>query len=379
MKKALIYASVASMIQQFNMNNIILLQDMGYEVDVACNFELGSTISNDKIEQLKRNLMRINVKYFHLPIPRKVTMLKDLWLAYTQSKKLMNREGYDLIHCHSPIGGLICREANKHSCYYNHTKIIYTAHGFHFYKKNSPLKNFIFRNIEKHAARYTNILITINREDYEAAKKFKLKQYGKVKYIPGVGIDIDYINSVKGDKQSLCLELNISVTSILLLSVGELNTNKNHKIIIEALPKLPVDVHYLICGIGPLKDYYEKLAKNLGVTNRLHFLGYRNDVIRIMKSCDIFVFPSLREGLSVSLMEALACGMTCIASEIRGNNDLIISNENGFLISGTDSSSWVDRLCLCIKKDTIKIKQKDMKEFSTKDIEMRMKDIYKEE
>ena len=323
MKRALMYASVASMIQQFNMNNIKLLIELGYKVDVACNFEFGSTISNDKIEQLKRDLTNLGVDYYHIPISRKISDLRNIYKAYQLSKKLMNENKYDLIHCHSPIGGLICREANKHSENYNNCRMIYTAHGFHFFKGNNPIKNIIFKSIEKHAAKYTDILITINKEDYEAASTFKLKADGYVEYIPGVGIDIKKINSIKGNKEKMCIELNISVDSILLLSVGELNVNKNHISVIKCLPNLANNIHYIICGQGPLKDEYLKLAEELNVRDRLHILGYRNDVLRIMKSCDLFVFPSKREGLSVALMEAMACGLPCIASNIRGNQDLL--------------------------------------------------------
>ncbi|WP_281628024.1 glycosyltransferase [Traorella massiliensis] len=330
MKRALMYASVASMIQQFNMNNIKLLIDLGYKVDVACNFEFGSTISNEKIEQLKSDLKNLNVGFYHIPVPRKITDLKNIKESYKQSLDLFNKMNYDLIHCHSPIGGLICRIANKNSNNYTNCKLIYTAHGFHFFKGNNPVKNFIFKNIERYGAKYTDILITINKEDYDAAKKFKLKNNGKVEYVPGVGIDLEKINSIQGDKKKLCKELNIPENSILLLSVGELNENKNHKVVIDVLPSLPENIHYIICGTGKLYDEYIEQAKKLNVESQLHLLGYRDDVIKIMKSCDIFIFPSKREGLSVALMEAMACGLPCIVSNIRGNKDLI--NDNIFEI-----------------------------------------------
>ena len=326
MKKALMYASVASMIAQFNMENIKLLQELGYQVDVACNFESGSTISSDKVDELKNILNSMQVGYFHIPLSRNITNIKSLWKAYCQTKQLLNAQHYDLIHCHSPIGGIVCRVANKNSNTYCSTKMIYTAHGFHFFKGNNPLKNFLFKTIEKYGAKYTDILITINKEDYEAAKKFKLKKQGTVEYVPGVGIDLDKINSIQGNREKLINELNISKDSILLLSVGELNENKNHRIVIEALPKLPSNIHYLICGIGLLKDSHLDLANQLGVDDRLHLLGYKSNIIETMKSCDIFVFPSKREGLSVALMEAMASGLPCIASKTRGNIDLIQEN-----------------------------------------------------
>lgn len=354
MKRALMYASVASMIQQFNMNNIKILQGLGYKVDVACNFEFGSTISNEKIDKLKLHLTEIGVDFYHIPVPRKISDIENLRKSYRQTKELINKNSYDLIHCHSPIGGIVCRLANKNSNHYENSRMIYTAHGFHFFKGNNPLKNFIFKNIEKYGARYTDTLITINKEDYEASKQFKLRKNGKIKYVPGVGIDVDKINSINGNREKLCKELNIPNDSILLLSVGELNDNKNHKVVIESLSSLPDNVHYLICGVGSLKEQHIQLAKERNVENRLHLLGYKNNIIEIMKSCDVFIFPSKREGLSVALMEAMACDMTCIASNIRGNIDLIKDKYNGFLFcSGENEAQQIYDIIMNIKENGV--------------------------
>lgn len=371
MKKALMYASVASMIQQFNMNNIKLLQELGYEVHVACNFEFGSTISNEKINKLKETLTNMNVKYYHIPVPRKISDFSNLCLSYKKTLKLMNENKYNLIHCHSPIGGIICRIANKHSKNYSNARMIYTAHGFHFFKGNNPIKNFIFKNIERYGARFTDTLITINKEDYNSAKKFKLKKNGKVEYVPGIGIDLDKINAIEGNKDDLCKELNIPTDSILLLSVGELNQNKNHRVVIEQLDKLPDNVHYIICGQGILKEEYESLAKEHNVQHRLHLLGYRDDVLKIMKSCDVFVFPSKREGLSVALMEAMACKLICVASRIRGNVDL--ENNNIYYFEKENVQQLNDVIMKAINKRSENV---DLKQYSSKYINSVIRSIY---
>ena len=371
MKKALMYASVASMIQQFNMNNIKLLQELGYEVHVACNFEFGSTISNEKISKLKEDLTSMNVKYYHIPVPRKISDFSNLYLSYKKTLKLMNENKYNLIHCHSPIGGIICRISNKHSKNYQNVRMIYTAHGFHFFKGNNPIKNFIFKNIERYGARFTDTLITINKEDYNAAKEFKLKKNGTVEYVPGIGIDLDKINAIEGNKDDLCKELNIPIDSILLLSVGELNQNKNHRVVIEQLDKLPGNVHYIICGQGSLKEEYESLAKEHNVRHRLHLLGYRDDVLKIMKSCDVFVFPSKREGLSVALMEAMACKLICVASRIRGNVDL--ENNNTYYFEKENAQQLNDVIMKAINKRSENI---DLKHYSSKYINSVIRSIY---
>ena len=373
MKKALMYAHVASMIKLFNMDNIRILQKMGYKVDVACNFQFGSSISDEEIEKLKRKFESLNIDYYDMPVPRKLSDLKNLYLSYKKSKDIFNKNNYELVHCHSPIGAIICRIANKHSKNYNHTRMIYTAHGFHFFKGNHPLKNFVFKNVEKYGARYTDTLITINKEDYNAAKKFKLKENGNVEYVPGIGINLTKINSMQGNKESICDELNISHDSTLMLTAGELTVRKNHEIVIKSLNQLDKNIHFLICGQGVLKEHLLNVAKENGVSNRVHLLGYRNNVVEIMKSCDLFVFPSLQEGLPVALMEAMACGLPCVASEIRGNTDLIEDGKNGCLFSLSDGN-LIEKINKSYKEN---IHCEDMSMFSIQHINKEMERIYR--
>lgn len=374
--RALMTATVPSMIGQFNMNNIKLLIELGYDVDVACNFEDHSVWSKEKIEQLKDDLDALNVNTYHIDFERSMFKVGNHIKSYKQIKKLMNEREYDLIHTHTPISSLITRIAFKNSRIFNKCKMIYTAHGFHFFKGNNPLKNFLFRNIERYGARYTDTLITINKEDYAAAKKFKLRKNGTVEYVPGVGIDIDKINSIKEDRNKLIKELGIPKDSILLISVGELSKRKNHEVIIKSLKNLPSEVHYLICGKGSLGDHLINLTRQENLLSRVHFLGFRSNVIEIVKSCDIFVFPSLQEGLPVALMEALACKKPCVASNIRGNVDLV-NKINGLLVNSFDEDDWVKsikaEISLLNKK---KINNEQMNFFKIDKINEQMKNIY---
>lgn len=326
--KALIMTSVASMIEQFNMPNIELLQNMGYEVHAGCNFERGNTCSKESIERLKKSLRERGVEYYQIDFTRNIWNLPEHKKAFQQVKKIVKNHKYRFIHCQSPIGGVAGRIIGKEAG----VKVIYTAHGFHFYK-GGPLKNWIFYYpIEKYLSRYTDTLITVNREDFERAKK-KLSA-GQVEYIPGIGIDIEKIKAIKADKRAKRKELGIPEDAILLLSVGELNGNKNHKIVIEAMGRLKnPNLYYVICGQGKKEKYLERLAGKYQLGGRVKTTGFRKDVTELMKTADIFVHPSKREGLSVALMEALACGSVCIASRIRGNTDLIEDKRNGFLFS----------------------------------------------
>ena len=193
-EKVLILASVASMIDQFNIPNIKLLQNIGYEVHVACNFEKGSSCSFEKIEILKELLKKLNVKCYQINFERNILKIGNNLKAYKEVKNILTENKYKFLHCHSPIGGVIGRIAG----YKTQTKVIYTAHGFHFFK-GAPLINWLlYYPIEKYLSKYTDILITINQEDYKRARTFSAK---KVEYIPGVGIDIEKIKNIKVNKK----------------------------------------------------------------------------------------------------------------------------------------------------------------------------------
>lgn len=337
----LVLASVASMIDQFNIPNIKSLIEMGFYVDVACNFLEGSTCSDERIFQLKTKLNDMKVGIYQIDFARNAFNFKKNLTAFHQVLDLMKTNRYKFIHCHSPIGGLCGRLAG----HMTHTKVIYTAHGFHFYK-GAPLLNWlVYYPIEKFLSRYTDVLITINKEDFARAQTFHAK---KVEYVPGVGIDIDKIQAVTIDRSKKRRELGIPEDAFLLISVGELNKNKNHEIVIRALSQIKcgADIFYIIVGNGSLKNYLAELIANLEMNTKVRLLGYRTDVIELLKTSDCFVFPSLREGLPVSLMEAMASGLPVVCSNIRGNIDLIDDGCNGYLFSPYD----IDSLINCLKK-----------------------------
>ena len=309
------------MIGQFNMGNIRLLQEMGYEAHVACNFKEGNTCDESSIRELRKNLKGMQVSCFHVDFSRNIKDVRKHLKAYRQVVYLLRKNGYQFIHCHSPIGGVIGRLAAHKA----HTKVIYTAHGFHFYK-GAPVKNWImYFPIEWMCSFWTDLLITINKEDYAFAQKHLHSK--KTEYVPGVGIDLERFSVSHIDKQQYYIkreELGIPCDSKIILSVGELNKNKNHEIVIRALAKLKdKNIHYVIAGTGELKNYLHEIAEQLTVCDRVHLVGFRNDIDILYKLADLYVHPSLREGLSVALMEAIASKKPVICSGIRGNMDLI--------------------------------------------------------
>jgi len=334
MKKVLFVATVSSHIKAFHIPYLKHFQELGWETHVACNAATGYEASEEAVE----TTVKIpHCDHFH-NIPFQRSPLKSQnWNAYKQLKKVIDENHFDIIHCHTPVGGAIGRLAAR-AARKRGTRVFYTAHGFHFYK-GAPLKNWLmFYPVEKICSRWTDTLITINKEDHQLAQnKFKAKE---IIYVPGVGIDFDKFQK-KDFANILKNEFTLSDADTILLSVGELNTNKNHEIVIRALAEIDKpSVHYVIVGQGELHEKLLQLAKELNVDEQVHLLGYRTDIARLYKMADIFIHPSFREGLPVAVMEAMASGLPVIASNVRGNRDLI-SDKGGELCNPHDVSSFV--------------------------------------
>lgn len=271
-------------------------------------------------------------------------------------KKIVSDKHYDIVHCHTPIAAactrLACRKARK-----NGTKVIYTAHGFHFYT-GAPLKNWLlFYPVEKLCSHWTDALITINKEDYERAKKkFKIKT---IEYVPGVGIDVGRFANDPTDKKTKRREIGIPEDAYILLSVGELNVNKNQQVVVKAVGKLKdKTIHYVIAGKGDQDKALLDLAKEEGIEEQLHLIGYRSDVSELYKMADVYLLPSIREGLNVSVMEAMSSGLPCIVSDIRGNRDMIDEGKGGFLVDPLQQDSF-EKAILSIRE-----KQDEMSKYN---------------
>lgn len=373
-------AHVASMIDLFNMDNIHLLQEMGYQVDVACNFEYGSVTSQQRVDEFKQELQAEGINVYHIPVPRKITAIRDILESCRRVKKLVKEYQYEIVHCQSPIGGVIARLACK-GARKKGTKVIYVAHGFHFYK-GASLKNwFLFYPIEKYCARYTDCLVTINQEDYRIAKK-KMSKAKSVEYIPGVGSKTENIKSLTFDKQSKRHEFGIQPDTTILLIVGEFIKRKNHEAVIRAFATSNLkDTVLLLCGRGILENELKKLVADLNLSEKVIFTGYRKDIDEIVNIADVFLFPSFQEGLPISVIEAMAAGLPILCSDIRGNNDLITQGEGGYLFPPTDLFGIQQAMQKLVENVDLREamgrkNQENVKQYDISNVRLHMKSIY---
>ncbi len=402
MKKALLTASVASMLDNFNRSNIELLLQAGYEVTLATNFRSKEDSSPIwRIRGFMSEMEKRGCRLVQVDFSRKIYNVTGQIKSYRQVKALASG-GFDLVHCNSPICAALTRLAFRHKRKparqapgprlhegrtetvwqrsdhtaaeqqtirnkiddrekkQNHafcgTRVIYTAHGFHFFE-GSPLKNWLlYFPVEWVCSHWTDILNTVNAEDFQRAQK-RLKA-DQVVRLPGVGIDLNKFRPGMADRTAVRRKLGIGDREIMLLSVGELISRKNHASVLKALkileekkcragaakgaagalasdvvcpqPRTARSLRYVICGKGEREPELKALAAKLGLAERTLFTGYREDISELCQAADLFVFPSLQEGMPMALMEAIAVNAPVICSDIRGNRELVPERELRF-------------------------------------------------
>ena len=370
-KRVLFVATVVKThIMTFHIPYLKMFQEMGYETAVAAR--------ND-YENPDDCLIPYCNQFFDIPFQRE-PFHRDNFQCYKKLKTIIDEGEFSIVHCHTPVGGVLgrlaARKARKEGA-----RVMYTAHGFHFYR-GAPLKNWIlYYPIEKICSYFADAIITINEEDFHFAKRNFTST--SVFNLPGVGINVARFsqehrrNTVS---QDLC---GVRGDEKWILSVGELNDNKNQKTIIRALALPGLEkVHYLIAGTGIRRAQLEAYAAELKVNDRVHFLGFRNDIPELLHTADVFVFPSQREGLPVALMEAMAAGVPVVASRIRGNVDLIINGVDGFLCDPSDEKCFADRIGTLLSNDILakrfsKRGHEKIKEYDIENVLYAARKIYK--
>lgn len=366
MKKILFVATITEHFYYFHLPYLKMFHELGWQVDVASHGDVELPWCDNRYE---------------IPI-RRSPADKDNLQAYKMLKKIIKDNTYDIVHCHTPMGGILARLASA-SQRRKGTKVLYTAHGFHFYK-GAPLLNWlVYLPIEFVMAMFTDCLITINDEDYSCAKKYlRTKDIRKVN---GVGYNSDRYYPVSSvEKEAIREKLGYKKDEKLLIYVAEMNANKNQSMLIRALKTVNENhsnVRLIIAGADNYDGRCPALAKELGIADKIDFLGHREDINDLLHASDIAVGSSYREGLPVNVMEALACGLPVVLSDNRGHRVLGVDGENGFIVGIDDHAKMAEKICniiddeeLCnrFSKNAVEL----IKPFSKESVLIELKDIY---
>lgn len=350
MNKTLLITSTDLMMVQFLVPHIKHLAGKGYIIDIAC-----SNVGN-KFNEVKEIATPFVRNIFELRLKRNPLSPKN-FIGYFDAKKLLSNNSYDYIWTNEPVMGVVTRFAARKSRKKG-TKVLYMAHGFHFYT-GAPLLNWcIYFPIEKLAAKITDIITCVNKEDYQRAQNLGT---GQVYYIHGIGINTDRLTAKFENRNSIKKELGLGNDDFIVLSIGELNKNKNQSTIIKAIAKLKnPKIHYIICGKGAEAGNLKNLVKKLHITNNVHFLGYRRDVVDICTQANLYAMPSFREGLPVSSLEAMYCGLPLVTSNIRGLIDVNKDGINGYLCDPNDYIAFAEKISRLINNPELCQKMGDV-------------------
>lgn len=316
----LIITVVGGFLPKFLMQDVQMLKDRGHEVHYASNFK--NPIYECDVTELEAN----NIHCHSISIAKNPVNIKSGITAYKQIKKIIIDNSIDAVYLHNPMGGVLGRlqTFNKKGLY-----VIYVGHGFHFYK-GAPIINWLlFYPVEKLLAKRTDQIITINKEDMKAASSFKLRDDGFVSLIPGVGLDEFRFSFRPENKGLLRKQYGYRDDDFIFLSVGELNDNKNHQVIIEAISNIKeAHVKLMICGEGENHEKLQILIDSLGLQEKVKLWGYQTKIEDFYHMADCFMFPSKREGLGMASIEAMACGLPLIVSDNRGTKEYSMSTNS---------------------------------------------------
>ena len=334
MKKVLLTATVQSHIAQFHRPLAEVLHEHGYELHVAARNNLG-----------EKNGLSLDFadKVFDVPFSRSPKS-PDNVKAYFQLKKILTADTYEVVHCNTPMGGIVTRlaavKARKQG-----TRVFYTAHGFHFYKGASKKNWLVFYPVEKIMAGFCDTLITITKEDRRLAGQ---KFHTNVEHIHGVGVYTERYHAVSdAEKLQMRSKERLKDSDFVILCTGELNQNKNQKALIKAAAELKESIpglKILLAGNGPLEQELRMQIRELGVEDEVRLLGYRTDLEKVTPAADLVVSCSYREGLPLNILEAMLCRKPVVASVNRGHRELVRTGYNGYLVPPDSPAKYAEAI-----------------------------------
>lgn len=370
MKKALVTVHLGRHFRIFGQYDYKVLKDLGYEVHIASNF-------SDELDHFEDS----DVIKHQISFDRNPFSLSNI-KAYFELKKILTNNKYEIIQTQSPSAGVITRLAARKTRKKNKTKVFYTPHGYHFFKGSSKIRWSVFYPIEKILSYFTDVVITINEEDYDLAKRKKMGN--SVEIIPGVGVDSEKFTPVN-DKEMLDKkeELGFNSQKILVTYIGELSTRKNQKFLIESIAEYKNINQIQLClvGTGNDEEALKKLVADKDMEDSVLFLGYRTDVADILKATDIVVSASYQEGLPVNIIESMFSGKTILASNCRGNRDLVKNNINGFIYNINNEIEFLEKLNYLVESKDLRVEfglksRMIADEYSIENVSSLMKQIY---
>ena len=337
---------MGSVHRRFNKANIVALQTLGYHVELCANFENGAgpEIHNQKYVS---ECEKIGIKTHSIPFARHslIGSLKCL----PQLKALLKTGEYDIVHTHTETGGLLLKLAHGSK---GKSKFAYTPHGMSFWKGSSLKSQLVYKPLERLICSGMDLNLGMNKEEVAYLERWNKRT---ATYVHGIGLDVKRMQQSIRSRTEVRTEFGLANGEKLIVSIGELDDNKNHITVIRSLASLGrKDFKYVVCGVGPNEEMLHSEASRLGLQDNVILAGYRSDIPDVLNAADFFIFPSFHEGMPVSALEAMACGLPIIASEIRGNVDIIRNGDNGYLFAPSDVDSLTPKIALLMDDEDMR-------------------------
>ena len=373
MKRALLLAPMGSVHRRFNQANIAALQSLGLHVELCANFENGNGPEIHNQSFVEECGIR-GVKTHSIPFARH--SLTGSLKCLSQLKELLSREQYDLVHTHTETGGLLLKLAHSEK---GKSKFFFTPHGMSFWKGSSLKSQLLYKPLERWICSGMDMNLGMNMEEVE-----NLEQWNKrtAHYVHGVGLNVARMQNPSRSREQMREEFGLTESDKFIVSIGELDDNKNHITVIKALATLGrKDFKYVVCGVGPNKDMLLAEAECTGLKENVILAGYRSDIPDVLNAADIFVFPSFHEGMPVSALEAMACSLPVVCSAIRGNVDVVKDGDNGYLFKPSDVDTLSRQIALLMDNEALRQQmgtknKKIVREFSLGAVTEELKAIY---
>jgi glycosyltransferase EpsD len=369
--KILFVTTISDTINAFLVPHIKFLMEQGHEVGVAFN----------TVQEVTHELLMAGSKVHQIEFQRN-PFTKDNLIASKKIKRIIVEEGYEFVHVHTPVASFITRFACRNI---KNVKVLYTAHGFHFFQ-GAPIQNWlIYYTLEKFAARWTDGIITMNDEDFHAARRLKVRNRESVYKVHGVGLDLSkFLPQTTIKKHEMRKSYQYHDEDFILIYVGEISHRKHQDLVIHAMKLVKKEIpnsKLLLVGEGDRLNHYKELVSKLDLEEHIQFLGFRKDVNHLMMAADIAISTSRQEGLPVNVMEAMAVGLPLIVTDCRGNRDLVSIDNNGLVVGVDDIEACANAIKKLYHSKELRRKFADqnrelIQQYSLEQVMGEMEDIY---
>ncbi|MBU4343804.1 MAG: glycosyltransferase family 4 protein [Proteobacteria bacterium] len=317
-----------------------------YDVFLVKGLSVESNMADDEtraVEEMVKEAEREGIRIITVPgLVRRIHLFYDL-KAFFALIKILRYEHPDIVHTHTSKAGIMGRWA---AFLTGIPVIIHTPHGHVFWGYFGRCKTLFYIILEKLTACITDKIIALTEQEKKDHLHFLIASEDKFSVVHS-GINLDRFSNLSVDPAVMKRELEIPEGNLVVGTAGRLTPVKGQRYLIEAARKIvdvKPDTTFVFLGDGELLNELKNMAFRLGIRENVKFLGWRPDVAEVMSTFDIFVLPSLNEGMGRVLVEAMAMGKPIVASDVGGIADLVVDGKNGFLVPAADVEIMVVRI-----------------------------------